>query len=288
MKADKTGLVLEGGGFRGIYGAGPVDYFIEKNIEFPYMIGVSMGSCNGANYLSKQVGRNLQIPYTYVNDKRYMSYRRLITKGELFGMDFIFNEVPHKLIPWDFETLRKCKTKFVIVTTDCETGKPFYVDDFKKYDILEAFKASTSLPFASKMVNLAGRKLLDGGISDSIPYRKALEDGCKKMVIVLTQPKNYRKNPSSSAKLAKIMYRKYPKLIEAITHRHEIYNRTLDEIEVLEKKGIAFVIRPETTLPLKRIERNKEMLKHVFDIGYNQIASYEADLMKFLKKSVNS
>ncbi|MBN2694235.1 patatin family protein [bacterium] len=276
-------LVLEGGGFRGLYGAAPLDYFVEKGIEFPYIIGVSMGACNAANYISKQPGRSLNIPYSFINDERYMSYKRLFTKGELFGMDFIYNEIPNRVIPWDFEEVKKSTKKFIIVTTNCETGEPFYIDDFNKYNILDSIKASTSLPVISKIVDLNGVKLLDGGVTDSIPFKKAFSDGYKKVVIILTQPKGYQKKASSIIKIAKLFYRKYPKLVEAIQKRHEHYNQTIQEIETLEKEGRAFVIRPETVLPLKRIERDREKLKTVFDIGYNQIDKYISELMDFLK-----
>ena len=279
----KIGLVLEGGGFRGIYGAGPLDYFIEKGIEFPYVIGVSMGACNGASFITKQIGRNLKVPYTYLNDRRYISFRRLFKKGELFGMNFIFNQIPLDLIPWDFDYFNKSNTKFVVVTTDCRTGKPFYIEDFKRYDVMEAMKASTSLPFASKMVKIQNRELLDGGISDSIPVKKALDDGCDKLVVILTRPKGYRKSPLRVKRLGKMMYRKYPELHESLMKRHIVYNRTLDKIDALEKQGKAFVIRPDKKIRMGLVERNREKLKTVFEIGYNQTEEYFDAFLEFLK-----
>jgi predicted patatin/cPLA2 family phospholipase len=277
----KIGLVLEGGGFRGIYSAGILDFFLENKIEFPYVIGVSMGACNGANYISKQIGRNLKVPYTYINDKRYISYTRLIKHGELFGMDFIFNEVPNKLIPFDFDTFYKSRQRFVVVTTDCNTGKPHYYNDFKKNNILEVLKASTSLPFAAPMVLIQNRELLDGGISDSIPIHKAFEDGCEKLVVILTRHRGYRKSKSKSKVISKLLYRKYPALQKAILERDEVYNKTLNEIEKLEKENKIYVIRPPHKLSIGRIEKNREKLKEAFDVGYNQCKNLVDDLINF-------
>jgi len=279
---NKIGLLLEGGGFRGIYSAGVLDYFLEQNIEFPYVIGVSMGACNGANYISKQHGRNLSIPYNYINDSRYMSYKRLITKGELFGMDFIFSEIPQKLIPFDFDTFNVSQQKFVVVTADCETGEPFYISDFIKYDVLEATKASISLPFVSKMVSIQNRKLLDGGICDPIPIDKAFADGCDKLVIVLTQPKGFRKKASDISQFTKLWYKRYPKLVEAFNNRYKVYNEALDQIEELELAGKVFVIRPELKVPISRTEKNKEKLKAAFEMGYQQCDDFIDGLREFI------
>ncbi|TLX77070.1 patatin family protein [Labilibacter sediminis] len=279
---NKIALVIEGGGFRGMYSAGILDYFLENNIEFPYAIGVSMGACNGVNYISKQIGRNLSVPYTYINDKRYMSYQRLFVIGELFGMDFIFGDVPKKLIPFDFETFQKSPQKFIAVATDCNTGEPVYMNEFSSDDLLMALKASTSLPFASKMICYDNKELLDGGISDPIPVNKALRDGNEKVVVILTQPKEYRKKPSSFNLLGTLKYIKYPKLIQALNDRYKVYNDTLDQIEELERQGKAFVIRPKRTLPINRTEKNKEKLKAAFDIGYKQSNEFVDELRLFM------
>lgn len=278
----KTGLILEGGGFRGIYSAGVLDYFLENKIEFPYVIGVSMGACNGVNYISEQIGRSLNVPYTYINDKRYMSYKRLLCKGQLFGMDFIFGDVPNTLIPFDFDAFHQSSQKFVVVATDCHTGMPFYMEDLKGQDLLFSLQASSSLPFVSPMVSYQNKWLLDGGISDPIPINKAMDDGCDKLVVILTQPKGYRKKPLSFNVLGKIKYNKYPKLIKSLNNRYEVYNNTLDKIELLEKEGKVFVIRPETKLPISRTEKDKEKLKSAFEIGYKQCDEIIGELSTFL------
>ncbi len=278
----KVGLVLEGGGFRGIYSAGIIDFLLEKNIELPYVIGVSMGACNGVNYISKQIGRNLNIPYSYVNDKRYMSYSRLFTKGELFGMDFIFNEIPKKIIPFDFETYSKSAQDFVIGTTDCITGKPFYIKTSDYDNLLTSLKASASLPFASKMVNFNDKKLLDGGISDPIPFKKAFKDGCDKVLIVLTQPIEFEKKPTKFSTIGKLMYRKYPQLLNVLSNRYNFYNQQLEDIKQLEKEGKAYVIRPVNKIPVSRTERNKEKLKEAFNMGYIHCEKIFNDLNNWL------
>ncbi len=270
----KVGLVLEGGGFRGIYSAGVIDCLMEKNIELPYVIGVSMGACNGVNYISKQIGRNLNVPYSYIEDKRYMSYKRLFTKGELFGMDFIFNEIPKKLIPFDYNTYSNSIQEFIIGTTDCITGKPFYIKTLDYDTLLTSLKASASLPFASKMVNFDNKKLLDGGISDPIPYKKAFEDGCDKLIIVLTQTSDFVKKPTKFSTLGKLFYSKYPQLLKTLNNRYINYNNQLKEIQKLEEEGKVFVIRPKQNIPVSRTERDKQKLKEAFNMGYqhcNQI-----------------
>ncbi|TDT72578.1 putative patatin/cPLA2 family phospholipase [Hypnocyclicus thermotrophus] len=277
----KIGLILEGGGFRGIYSAGILDYFLEKNIEIPYVIGVSMGACNGANYISKQKGRNIEIPYKYINDERYISYKNFLKKGELFGMEFIFEEITNKLNPFDFDTFYNSKQKFIVTATDCKTGKAHYIENFKKYSLSEALKASTSLPYVSKIVKLGEYELLDGGIADPIPYKKALDDGCEKIIVILTQPKGYVKSKMKLQTLGKIIYKDYPKLRETMKNRHINYNNAIKELEKLEENGKAFIIRPKSKLPIARTERDKEKLKKAFELGYTQGKEIINEIKKF-------
>lgn len=280
----KIALVLEGGGFRGIYSAGILDFFLEKQIEFPYIVGVSMGACNAVNYISQQIGRNLKVPYTYINDERYISFKRLFSKGELFGMDFIFNEIPTKLDPFDFDKFYNSDKRLVVTTTDCESGKSYFIDDFNSHCLMESLKATTSLPYASKIVSMNNLKLLDGGISDSIPYKKAFDEGFEKLVVILTQPKGFVKEKMKLQTLGKVMYRKYPKLREAIKNRHIIYNKSVEELEKLEKEGKVFLIRPESKIPISRTERDKEKLKEAFELGYRQAENFIEELELFMKK----
>ncbi len=276
------GLVLEGGGFRGIYSAGFLDFFLEKDIEFPYIIGVSMGACNAVNYISKQKGRNLDVPYTYVNDKRYMSYGRLLTKGELFGMDFVYDTIPNQLNHFDYKTYNASKQDFVIVTTDCNNGEPVYFKNLKNGEMLKALQASTSLPFASKMVSIDNKELLDGGICNPIPIDKAIQDGNKKLVVILTQTSEYRKKPARLKHLAHLKYKNYPALVDAILSRHKKYNDTIEQLEKMEKEGRVFIIRPEYKIPISRTEKNIEKLKEAFEMGFNQAKDIWPALSKFL------
>ncbi len=279
-----TGLVLEGGGFRGLYSAGFLDFFLEKNIEFPYIIGVSMGACNAVNYISKQQGRNLDIPYTFINDKRYMSYCRLLAKGELFGMDFVYDTIPNQLNPFDFQSFNASTQDFIIVTTDCEKGNPVYFKNLKNGEMLKALQASTSLPFASKMVTIDDKLLLDGGICDPIPIERALEDGNKKLVVILTQPADYRKKPARLKYMSHWKYKAYPALTDKLLSRHQKYNDTIDQLEKLESEGKAFVIRPDMKIPISRTEKNVHKLKEAFEMGYKQAHEIWPALSDFLEK----
>jgi len=281
---NKIGLVLEGGGFRGLYTAGILDYFLEQDIQFPYVIGVSMGANNACNYLSKQIGRSLDVPYRYINDKRYFSYWRLFTRGQLFGMDFIFNDIPKELVPFDYQTFENSPTKLVFVATDCNSGEPAY---FINSDIdisLSALEASISLPFASKKVKLNGQELLDGGISDPIPFQTAFDDGCEKVVVILTQPEWYRKEASNFKLMGNLFYKKYPKLIQALQNRHMVYNQQIEELQKLQQQGKAFIIQPKDKLPISRIEKDKEKLKETYQYGYKQSCEFIEHLMEFINE----
>ncbi|MCW3807014.1 patatin-like phospholipase family protein [Plebeiibacterium marinum] len=280
----KIGLVLEGGGFRGLYSAGVVDCFLKNNIDVPYVIGVSMGACNGVNYISKQPGRNLSTPYTYVNDKRYISLQRLFTKGELFGMDFIFKEIPDKLIPFDYDTFYSSDKEFVVVTTDCITGKPFYISDFKHHTVNKALQASTSLPFASKIVDFQGKKLLDGGICNPVPITKAFDDGCDKLIVVLTQPQGFIKPQTHFNTIGKLFYKNYPDLLAVLNNRHQVYNNQLRLISELEKEGKAFVFRPKSSIPVGRTERNKNKLKEAYNMGFMHSEELLPDLKEWMSR----
>lgn len=276
------GLVLEGGGMRGLYTSGVLDFFMEKDLYFPYVIGVSAGACNAASYLSKQIGRSRNININYANDPRYLSYTNLVKHGSLFGMDFLFDEIPNKLVPFDCETYNKSKQRFIIVTTDCTTGKVVYFDKDNCEDILPILKASSSLPFVSPIVEYKGMKLLDGGIADPIPIRKSIDDGNTKNVVVLTRNKGYRKKPFKLKWLARRVYSKYDKLVEALVNRYKLYNQTLEYIGKLEKEGSIFVIRPSQPLDINRIERNPEKLEGLYKMGYEDAKKLYYKMEKWL------
>ncbi|WP_371321653.1 patatin-like phospholipase family protein [Robertmurraya korlensis] len=278
MFVDGTGLVLEGGGMRGVYTAGVLESFLENGLSFPYVIGVSAGACNAASYLSQQKGRNKRVNLEYISDSRYLSLQNYIKKRELFGMDFIFNEIPSRLIPFDFESFYQNNTEFVIGTTDCASGEPVY---FNKSDygqeMLTVLKASSSLPFVSQEIFYKGKYLLDGGISDSIPLKKAKSDGYEKNVVVLTRNDGYTKKPSRFGFLVKKRYPHYPGLQRALTRRYQMYNDTINEIIREEKKGNIMVIRPSSPIKVGRLERNATRLEELYQQGYEDgLASIHA------------
>lgn len=283
MHLNKVGLVLEGGGMRGVFTAGVLDFFLDENIEFPYVIGVSMGACNGASYIAKQKGRSLKTVVGYINDKRYLSYTNFIKTRNLFGMDFIFNEIPIKHVPFDQDTFDQSKAVFEIVASDCLEGKPIYFEKSTCENLNNALRASCSLPIISTIVHYEGKKLLDGAVTDSIPVERALSMGNEKLIIVLTRPISYRKHKSKSDNINKILYRKYPKLLERILLRYKDYNETLDYICKLEKEGRAFVIRPDGSLNIKRTEKDVEVLKQLYDLGYAEAKNKKEELISFIE-----
>ncbi len=283
-KKEKTGLVLEGGGLRGIFTAGVLDFFLEKNIEFDGCIGVSAGSCHACSYLSKQYKRAFNVSVDYLDDKRYCSMHSLITTGDLFGVDFVYGEIPNKLNPIDNEAFMKSRTRFQAVITNCRTGEAEYPDvkDFRTDTVY--IRASSSLPFLSKMVKINGKLYLDGGVSDSIPIKKSIENGNTKNIIIMTRDKKYRKKQSKLGKISAIRYKKYPKFVELMNTRFSRYNEILEYIYELERQGKVFIIQPETSLNLGRIEKNREKLTNVYNIGYKEAEKRYSAMMEYLAK----
>ncbi|MGD8563300.1 MAG: patatin family protein [Desulfarculaceae bacterium] len=278
MNLDQAGLILEGGGLRGIYTSGVLRYFMERQMYFPYVIGVSIGACNGANYVSRQPERNRIVNTRFVNDRRYLSYLRLLTKGELFGMEFIFDVIPNSLVPFDLDTYLSSGQIFITTVTDCATGQALY---FEKNDMgrdgYRILQASCSLPFIAHPVEYQGKVLMDGGIADPVPIRKSISDGNLRHVLILTQPRGYRKSPNFWARLARRRYPHLPGLCEALDQRPAKYNATMDLIDSLEDKGEVFVIRPQAPLGVKRAERNQSKLYLAYDRGYEDGArAFEA------------
>jgi predicted patatin/cPLA2 family phospholipase len=279
-----TGLILEGGGMRGLYTAGVLDCFLDKQITLPYVVGVSAGACHAASYISGQWGRNKRVNIGYIRDPRYLSYRNLIKTKSLFGMDFVFNEIPNRLEPFDYDAFYKSDQSYFIGTTDCATGLPVYFDakqnnpDF----ILKILMASSSLPFISPTVEIEGKTLLDGGIVDPIPIRKSIQDGNKKHVIILTRNQDYRKKPFKAKWLANRVYSQYPEFTKALLKRHEVYNQTLDLIQDLEKTRQAYVIRPSAPLIVGRLERNPDKLTDLYKLGYQDAERSLEELIAFL------
>ncbi len=280
-----TGLVLEGGGMRGLYTAGVLDYFMVKGLYFPYVIGVSAGACNALSYISRQPGRSYEINTDYANDPRYINYINLLKGKDLINMEFAFNDIPDHLIPFDYETFEEAPERLVIPATDCNTGKAVYFEKNRCKDIYTAARASSSLPFVSKMVSLEGYQLLDGGIADPIPIFKSVEDGNTMNVVILTKHKGYRKSPSILQKLAKTTYLKNEELAEAICNRYKVYNNALDYIEEMEKQKKVLVFRPRKSAEIDRIERDVGKLENLYLEGYRDAKNKAASLEKLFDRT---
>jgi len=262
------GLILEGGAMRGLFTAGVIDTFLEEKIEFDMTVGVSAGAAFGCNLKSKQKGRVLRYNTEYCKDKRYCSLYSLIKTGDLYGADFCYRELPEELDKFDTDTFSENKMDFYVVSTDIETGKPHYTKCEKgNGDDLMWFRASASMPLVSRIVEIDGKKYLDGGMSDSVPVKFAESIGYDKNVIVLTQPYDYIKKKNKAMPIVKRMYKKYPKLVRIMEERHIVYNDTLDYIKKLESEGKAIVLRPEKKLEVGKIEKNPERLKKAWEEG---------------------
>lgn len=280
----KRGLILEGGAMRGMFTAGVLDVFMENNIEFDGIIAVSAGATFGCNYISGQIGRTIRYNKKYCRDKRYCSFRSLITTGDLYGEDFCYNKIPNELDPFDNEAYKKSTTEFYIVATDIESGLPVY----KKYDVddpdaLSWMRASASMPLASRIVEIGNRKFLDGGMSDSVPIKEFEKMGYDKNVVILTQPYDYVKSKNSVLPLIKLVYKKYPKLIDVMKNRHIMYNETTDYIKEKENKGELFVIRPKEKLCVNHVEHDAQKLEAAYQEGRKAALENLNKVQEFLK-----
>lgn len=279
----QAGLVLEGGGMRGLYTAGVLDYFAEKQLYFPYQIGVSAGACMAASYLSRQQGRNRKVNIDFAGDERYLSWKKFLRhRRELFGMDFIFGEIPNTLVPFDYEAFDRATERFVVGTTDVATGQPVYYE--KKapdFDLLTLLRASSSLPFFAPIVEYGGRKLLDGGIADPIPIRRAEADGCPRTVLILTRNEGYVKSRTRMRWLMKRRFGEYPAFVETMLNRHRIYNETVAYVEQQARTGAAFIIRPRRPIAVGRVEQSRPKLEELYRQGYEDAEAYYPQLIKW-------
>lgn len=281
--ARKQGLVLEGGAMRGLFTAGVMDVLMENGIVFDGIVGVSAGAAFGCNYKSGQIGRVLRYNTTYCQDWRYCSFRSLIKTGDLYGADFCYHELPEQLDLFDDEAFQKNPADFYAVCTDCESGEPVYKKiQSAQYTDLEWIRASASMPLVSRIVDINGQKLLDGGIADSIPLRFMENSGYANNVVVLTQPRSYRKKKNSLLPLMKLALKKYPKVVDAMARRHINYNETLDYIRKQEQEGKVFVISPDEKLDIGRTEKDPDKLRAVYAIGRKAAEAKLGELKHFL------
>ena len=280
----KTGLVMEGGAMRGLFTCGVLDVFMENKIRFDGAAGISAGAVFGCNFKSGQIGRPLRYNITYSRDPRYCSLRSLLKTGDLYGADFCYRELPDVLDPFDRETFQKNPMEFFIGATDVDSGEIRFhkCEDGGQTDMLW-MRASASMPVVSRIVEVDGFRLLDGGIVDPVPFRYMEEAGFDRNVLILTQPENYRKKKSHALPLLKLALRNTPKVAEAISVRHDVYNRQMEEIEHREACGDILVIRPPESLGIGRTESDPEKLKHVYQIGRREAEKALPAVMDYLQ-----
>lgn len=282
----KKGLIMEGGAMRGMFTAGVIDVMMEHGIDFDGAIGVSAGAAFGCNYKSKQIGRVIRYNTRFCRDKRYGGFRVLLKEGNFYSKQFCYEEVPMKHDIFDFDTYERNPMEFFVVATDVDTGKAEYHILADRHDHgFEWIRASASMPLVSQMVEIDGRRYLDGALADSIPVQYFESIGYDRNVVILTQPMGFRKKPDSMLPLMKLHYRNFPKLVEAITTRHEQYNATLDHIAHREAAGELLVIRPAEKLPIGRTEKDPDKLRQVYNIGRQTAEARIAEIQKYLEGS---
>ena len=277
-----VGLVLEGGAMRGLYTAGVLDIFMDNGIKVDGIIGTSAGVLFGVNYPSNQRGRALRYNKKYAPSGNYMGIRSLITTGNIINKQFAYYELPSKIDIFDEQAYENSGVDFYATLTNVETGKAEYVKITNAFGQMEALRATSAMPFVSRIVEYEGKKYLDGGVADSIPIDKCIEMGYDKIIVVLTRPLNYRKKKYPE-RFARSVYRKYPKLVERINNRHADYNACVEKIAKMEKQGEIFVIRPSKLVKVKHIERDTDKLQAIYDLGTEDCARRIEDLKKYLQ-----
>lgn len=281
----EAALVLEGGGTRGVFTAGVLDYLMEKEVKFPYVIGVSAGACNAIDYVSKQIGRTKDCTIIQDRKNRYIGTKDALKKGYLFDMDRLFDEYPNRLFPFDFDTYFASDIQCEVVVTNCLTGEAMYLSEKQdKERLLTICRASSSIPLISPVVDVDGIPCVDGGVADSVPLIHSMKLGHQKNVVVLTRNKGYRKKaPGKSRLLYTAALKKYPNLLNALLNRYRNYNRVMELVEKWEEEGHIFVIRPEVE-PVSRTEQNVEKLTEFYDHGYQLMKQRMEAMQAYLEK----
>ncbi|MGT2929777.1 patatin-like phospholipase family protein [Streptococcus dentasini] len=277
----RVGLVLEGGGMRGLYTAGVLDAFLDEEIRVDGVVAVSAGALFGVNLLSKQRGRGLRYNKKYIGRKDYMSIWSWLRTGNFVNKDFAYYKVPLELDVFDQEAFEASGADFYAVATNIETGKPAYLKVSDVFHEMEILRASSALPLASKIVDWQGEKYLDGGLSDSIPVDFARGLGFDKLIVVLTRPLNYRKKPSSG-RIYKLFYRSYPELIKAASQRWKNYNRAVEHVLDLEASGELYVLRPEQDLDIGRLETDPDKFETIYQLGLTDTRASMSGLKSYL------
>ena len=279
MTIDKhIGLVLEGGGLRGVFTCGVLDCFMDHGVRFPFTVGVSAGACNGLSYMSGQRGRAKASNIDLMDEHHYIGLKYLFTQRCIMDFKLLFEDFPERIIPYDYEAYFSNPDRFVMVTTNCLSGKAEYFEEkSSSWRVMDIVRASSSLPFVSPVTYVDGIPMLDGGIVDSIPVEYALGQGYEKLVVVLTRNKGYRKS-ESSMQLARLFYRKYPEVVKALSRRNALYNRSMELVERLEDEGRIIVIRPVRPINVGRMEKDTDKLRALYDEGYSEAEKMLSDI----------
>ena len=264
----KTALVLEGGGMRGVFTSGVLDAFMKHDLTFPYIVAVSAGACNGMSYVSHQPRRARISNIDYLARYKYIGLRHLVTQGCIFDRVLLYDKFPNQYLPFDFDTFFSSPMTFEMVTTNCLTGQPMYLSErHDRQRALDIVRASSSLPYVSKIVDVDGIPMLDGGIVDSIPLQHAIDMGHPTNVLVLTRNRGYR-NTGKDMKIPRFIYRKYPRLRVALSRRLAAYNAQLEYVERMEDEGRVICIRPEHPMEVDRIEKDIAKLERLYEEGF--------------------
>ena len=279
----KSGLVLEGGASRGYFTVGALDALIDIGFKADYLVGTSAGIANGISYVSNQRGRGLKIGLKYLNDKRYMGMRHLLNpkKRSYYNVGFVFDEIPNKLLLFDKDAYDNSGCRVVAALTNLETGKPEYHEVTSEDKTWKTVVASCALPLMFQPVEINGQLYLDGGITDSIPFQKAIDEGCEKIVVIITRERSYIKEPEPAISISKFFYRKYPAFKKALENRTDMYNETHHRLLELEKEGKIILIAPEVdTSEWRRTEKRPEKIQEMYDVGYSTLMKYKDEIMK--------
>ena len=282
-----AGLVLEGGGYKGMFTAGVLDFFLEKNMEFTSAYGVSAGACALCSYISKQPHRAFETFVDYAGMKQFCSSRSFLLTGDLFNADMSYDLIPNYLNPYDYDKAMQYPGKAYAVCTDIESGKPEYFLLKDLHETMSAIRASASMPLVSQNVRIGDRLYLDGGMSDAIPIRKSVQDGNQKSIVVLTKKKDYRRKAASPMVMAMVRtrYRRYPQLIERFENWPGEYNQTLRLLDEMEKKGEILILRPSNLYGIGRVDKDRERLQALYEEGWKTAADHYEQIMSFLIKS---
>ncbi len=282
----KTGLVLEGGAFRTIFSSGACDGLLEGEVMTDYVIGVSAGIAYGVSYVSRQKGRNLEILTRYGGDPRYMGARNFFRRGNrrcYFGLDFIYNTIPNQLIPFDYDAYAAFPGEVEAVVTNLESGEAVYLPVPQRDDHFHLLQATCALPFLFPVFDIGGMPCMDGGAADAIPYRRAFEKGCGRVVVILTRERDYVRRPEKLQPLIDRWYRKYPKFCDTLRRRDQAYNAAREELFRLEREGRVLLLAPKNTQGFSRTERDVAKIRALWQDGYDQAAAKLPEIRAFLR-----